>query len=79
MTGQRFDERLLAFLRRAGLPVAPPPAMTAEEFLDYMGRDKKVIDGRLRLVLLDAIGSACITDAVEPDTLLAFLSSDSLG
>jgi 3-dehydroquinate synthase len=51
--------RLLADLH---LPVEPPGDMTAAAFLDLMGRDKKVVDGRLRLVLLAAIGEACIVD-----------------
>ncbi len=51
--------RLLADVH---LPVAPPGDMTAALCLDLMGRDKKVVDGRLRLVLLAAIGEACIVD-----------------
>ena len=36
----------------AGLPVRPPPEMTAERFMEVMAVDKKVIDGQLRLVLM---------------------------
>ena len=68
-------EPLVGLLQQAGLPVEPPPDMTAEEFLTYMARDKKVIDGRLRLVLLDAIGSASVTDGIHSDTLRTFLDS----
>lgn len=58
-------ERLL---RSMNLPTEPPARMSSEDFLDLMGRDKKVIDGRLRLVLLAAIGEARIVDdATEPE------------
>ncbi|MEM9759154.1 MAG: 3-dehydroquinate synthase, partial [Pseudomonadota bacterium] len=48
---------LAAWLSFQGLPVEPPP-MALALWLDHMGRDKKVVDGRLRLVLLRAIGRA---------------------
>ena len=44
------------------LPVHTPEDMDAAAFLALMSRDKKVIDGRLRLVLLKDIGAACIVD-----------------
>ena len=44
------------------LPTEPPVDMTPNIFLDHMGRDKKVIDGRLRLVLLRQLGEAVIVD-----------------
>ena len=45
-------ERVRALLTRARLPVAPPPALTPDDFLRLMAVDKKVQDGRLRLILL---------------------------
>lgn len=55
---------LRALILAAGLPTQPPADMTAAAFLELMARDKKVVDGRLRLVLLKAVGSACIVDDV---------------
>jgi 3-dehydroquinate synthase len=55
---------LRALILAAGLPAQPPADMTAAAFLELMARDKKVVDGRLRLVLLKAVGSACIVDDV---------------
>lgn len=58
------EEEALAFeqlLKRIPLPTTVPADMTTAQFLQLMGRDKKVIDGELRLVLLDAIGSAVVT------------------
>ena len=38
--------------------------MSVEEFIDAMARDKKVVDGALRFVLLTAIGTAIVTKDV---------------
>ncbi len=61
IAGDEVD-RLRRLLADLHLPVDPPGDMTAAAFLDLMARDKKVVDGRLRLVLLAAIGEACIVD-----------------
>ena len=53
--------RIKDLITRTGLPVTPPP-LSADTMLEAMGMDKKVVDGRLRLVLTDAIGSAALTD-----------------
>lgn len=51
--------------------------MTPEDFMSLMSVDKKNVDGRLRLVLLKAIGDAFITENASAgnvrDTLRAFL------
>ncbi len=57
--------RLAGLLKRAQLPLKPPADMTAEQFLSLMARDKKVLDGRLRLVLLRGLGEAIVTDEVD--------------
>lgn len=46
------------------LPVVPPQ-LSAQAMLEAMGMDKKVIDGRLRLILVRNIGEAFVTDAVD--------------
>ena len=66
---------LRALLQSVKLPVAPPAAMEAGQFLDLMGRDKKVIDGRMRLVLLRAIGEAAIVDDASAEEISAVLTS----
>lgn len=54
-------------LERANLPVEIP-SMSCEQFLSLMAVDKKVLDGRLRLVLLKTMGEAIITsDVTELD------------
>ncbi|MFV8834376.1 3-dehydroquinate synthase [Aquisalimonas sp.] len=61
--------RVVALIRRAGLPLEPPELMTSEQFLELMAVDKKAQAGRIRLVLQQGIGHAVVTDAV-PDALL---------
>lgn len=68
-----------ALLTTMGLPVRVPENMTPDEFVEHMARDKKVLDGRLRLVLLRSVGEACIADDVTPPELLAFLSRHCSG
>lgn len=56
------------------LPVDAPGDMDAAIFLSLMAHDKKAIDGKLRLILLQDIGAACIVDDVtgpEVQELLA--------
>ncbi|CAB1369789.1 3-dehydroquinate synthase [Denitratisoma oestradiolicum] len=50
-------ERIRQLLARAGLPISGP-ALGAARYLDLMGHDKKVLAGRLRLVLPKGIGTA---------------------
>lgn len=64
---------LRELLIAAGLPVTPPEDMTPAQFIDLMGRDKKVIDGRLRLVLLVSVGEARIVDDVDEAELRGLL------
>ena len=56
-----IHDRGVNLLARAGLPIVPPSELDADTLMRYMVRDKKVIDGTLRLVLLDDIGQAHTT------------------
>lgn len=68
-------ERSSALLERADLPTAPPAEMTPEQFLETMAIDKKNVDGAIKLVLLNRLGEACITDDYDPELLLQTLSA----
>jgi 3-dehydroquinate synthase len=68
--------RLRALLARAGLPVAGP-ALGAERYVELMAVDKKAAAGRLRFIVLDALGAARIADAVPEATLHATLTACS--
>ncbi len=65
--------RIEALVKRAGLPTRPP-ALPAAGFIELMSVDKKARDGKMRLVLLKAIGAAVISDDCPPallkDTLM---------
>jgi 3-dehydroquinate synthase len=60
--------RVRSLLERAGLPTVAPQ-IGARQALGYMGIDKKVKAGRIRLVLLRALGSAYLS-ADYPDAEL---------
>ena len=61
-------------LKLAHLPVKPP-AMTQQQFLDLMAVDKKVIDGQLRLGLLESIGKAKVTSEATETEIRQVLAS----
>jgi len=67
-------ERLATILERLGLPVKAP-AMPAARWLDFMGRDKKNQDGRITLILLEALGRAVIAKDTQPRVLETFLAA----
>lgn len=69
--------RLIALLKKARLPVEPPE-MTQQQFLDLMAVDKKVLDGRLRLVLIKALGDAVVTSEVSEQEVRATLTAFSV-
>ena len=53
-------ERMARLFERAGLPTEAP-SLGQERYLELMGHDKKVENGRLRLVLLRSLGKAFLT------------------
>jgi 3-dehydroquinate synthase len=57
----------------AKLPTAKPETLSGQEMLEHMQVDKKVMDGKIRLVLLKALGSAIVTADYPQDSLLATL------
>ena len=67
--------RSLAVIESAGLPLAAPANMSSDDFLARMRLDKKNIDTRLRLVLLNALGDACVSDATPVEVLRTLLDS----
>jgi 3-dehydroquinate synthase len=56
------------------LPLAPPVS-EPDAMLNAMGMDKKVLDGRLRLILTRSVGDAFVTDVVDQSLLRATLSA----
>jgi len=58
-------QRIIALLESAHLPVKVPlqqaTAISVEQFIQLMAGDKKVLDGQLHLVLLEAMGKSIIS------------------
>jgi len=61
--------RLEKLLARANLPTVSPDTMLPDDYLPHMMRDKKVLAGKLRLVLLKALGQAYV--ATDTDKYVA--------
>lgn len=68
-------EPLRAMLEAAGLPTAPPSTMAADDFLQLMARDKKVLSGAIRLVLLKSVGEAVVTEDFSIEALTSSLTN----
>jgi 3-dehydroquinate synthase len=68
-------ERIIAIFKSARLPVLIPEQMSSERFLELMAVDKKNIDGKIRLILLEAIGKASLPINVDQAQLLATLKN----
>jgi 3-dehydroquinate synthase len=68
--------RVRQHLTRIGLPAGlagrnwPP-----QRLLDHMGRDKKVVDGKLTFILVRGIGQAFISREVQADDVKAVLAA----
>ena len=65
--------RVISLLQKAGLPSAAPQELAPTELRDLMAHDKKVSRGQLRLVLMDAIGSARVVSDFDEADLVAVL------
>jgi 3-dehydroquinate synthase len=74
MLGDAELERVIALLRRAGLPVQGP-RLGVDRYLELMGLDKKVEGGKLRLVLLRRIGTAYFTPDFDQQLLREVLET----
>jgi 3-dehydroquinate synthase len=66
-------ERVRSLLQRAGLPVAAP-RIGAARGLELMGMDKKVLAGRIRLVLLRRLGEGVVAGDYPAEALQATLA-----
>jgi 3-dehydroquinate synthase len=73
-------DRLKAHLKKAGLPagiidIDGADAFSAETLLDLMKQDKKVVGGKLTLILARRIGEAFIKEDADLDRLRTFLKA----
>ena len=66
--------RIENLLQQARLPIEPPAELDKERLLKLMAVDKKVLDGKLRLVLLQGIGKAIVTSQFEMTDIVQTLN-----
>ncbi|WP_323064926.1 3-dehydroquinate synthase [Aeromonas jandaei] len=67
--------RVRALLLAANLPIKAPAEMDFAAFIRHMRRDKKVLEGKLRLVLPVGIGHAQVVADISDAELLAVIES----
>jgi shikimate kinase/3-dehydroquinate synthase len=73
---QADTERVIAHLNAVGLPgdlSRLNRRMSAARLLDHMRRDKKMRDGRMHLILPQAIGQCSTSDTTPPELVLEVL------
>jgi len=61
--------RILSLLKQAKLPVVPPKEMDVSRFIELMSVDKKNVDGKIRLILLESIGKATLPVNIDQSLL----------
>jgi 3-dehydroquinate synthase len=66
--------RVQAIFKAANLPIKPPAEMTTEQYVDLMAVDKKNVDGKIRVILLEAVGKASLPVNVDLSQLQATLN-----
>lgn len=69
------EARVVGLIAKSRLPVKPPAALEADRIMELMAVDKKVLDGRLRLVLMQGIGKSVVTDSFDMSKLHHTLNS----
>ncbi len=63
------QRRIESLIKKAGLPVYPPESLDADRMLALMSVDKKVLESKIRLVLMNKLGYSVVTDTFEPEAL----------
>jgi 3-dehydroquinate synthase len=71
---QSVVKRIEEIFVRAGLPISGP-GLGAARYLELMSHDKKVQDGKLRLVLLQEIGKAVVYDQASDEQICAAIEA----
>ncbi len=58
-------QRIISLFKAANLPITPPAEMNPGQYIELMSVDKKNLDGKIRLILLEALGQATLPVNVE--------------
>jgi len=62
-------------LLKHGLPTKPSFSVAVDDMMHYMHYDKKMQNGKIRFVLLEKIGKACVVDDVSADIVKSVLQN----
>ena len=73
MLSQDDKTDISRLLESVNLPTKRP-ALNSNDFLESMKRDKKVQDGEIRLILLESIGRAVISNDYPNEILMETIS-----
>ena len=68
--------RVIKLLKEAKLPIAPPK-ISEEQYMQLMSMDKKVLNGKIRLVLQKGIGDSVITSDYDINHLKTTLQTSN--
>jgi len=71
---ETVKQRTINLLKESALPVKSPSEMTLDDYMNAMAIDKKTLDGRIKLILLKALGEAIITSDYDRELLEQTLS-----
>lgn len=78
-----IDEALLTrhrtLLTQFGLPTATPTRLESDDLVEAMSRDKKVVGGRQRWVLLESAGAAIVRDDIPQSAVLDAINAVTPG
>jgi 3-dehydroquinate synthase len=75
LKGEEFN-RIVKLLKEAKLPTQPPK-ISEDQYMALMRMDKKVIDGKIRLVLQKGIGDSVITSDYDTKYLKTTLQTSN--
>lgn len=64
-------------IKLAGLPTEAPAALSVDQFLESMSVDKKNITGSIRLVLLERVGKAIISDSYDSELMKQVIADNT--
>lgn len=76
LVSQADVQRVERLFAAAGLPIHPPVGLGPDRALELMGHDKKVLGGRIRLVLLRQVGEAFVTGDYDSAVLERILADN---
>ncbi len=68
-------ERIKRLLQCANLPIIGPKEMNPNDYLPYMLRDKKVLNGQLRLIIPTTIGKSVVKSTINHDIILTAIEN----